>query len=308
MSEYDFNKPKYLELFNEVLEETGAFADLPAQCQTRSILNSVANQTIDYAISSKSDDFRGLLFDALWFVQNMQKTLIVRENLKWLPSYERDDPKFNERVWVHKDCKLAIGSEESGHYWPINSEELMFLCNQYLEQPWINCGIIDWILVDALVYIETLGTGNQLKPTFLSGDVVSTCLEDSDSKRQLKIFFKHILRNLVVVSIIGVIVAFTLIEKHGFGVGFFAGIFLFALYKTNWIVNRQDNFDSIKEANRMLMEMLKVSAMMDLTKRPLSPKHLRERLRKAEDLGASWPPVIFPILDNAIARNSLISW
>ena len=222
-----------------------------------------------------------------------------------MPSNKRDDPKFEEWLWSHKDCAYAAYDEESGHYWPIDTERLMEVCTEYLRQPWIHCSIIDRILVDASIYIETLNTVRYFKPEFLSRGFVFGYLQDDHYKRTYQMLPKFSFWNLVVsfvaISAIGII-GFSVTERYGIGVGVLAGVCLLALYKTIQAKNRQDNYDVISRQNKTLLMMLDMSVMTG--KEPLSPKHLRERLRKVEDVGAVWPVGVFPILDNAIARNS----
>jgi hypothetical protein len=259
-----------------------------------------------------------LLDHALSFLSEIQSELVPtgenwqnnpegREKYrKFLPIDQRDE-EFETWIWKHKDCKYAINSGEtpsSGNYWFIDPDGLARTCNDYLKQPWIHCGAIDRIFLSAMIYQKTLDFGDDVKPLLIK-EIGGGVLAQGENralpgfKDEIKPALWRLLAIFFAISVgLGVASQF-----NHYGAAVLAGFIFWFLYLINSNFKKSWNLRHAEKMDQRLHEMLNISDMMN--EYPLSPRYLRERLSKAADIGVVWPAGIFPILDNAITRNSL---
>jgi hypothetical protein len=79
---------------------------------------------------------------------------------------------------------------------------------------------------------------------------------------------------------------------------------LFGLFMPGWGKHEHDHHEEERRVRGLYSEIRRIYELMDSS--PLSPFYLRERLLAIAHKGVSWQVGIFPILDNAIARDPIL--
>lgn len=313
----DYPEKIFFKVASQYVEK---YSSLPKNCQTRRLLDVLIENLINRAIkyNYSTDEFDSLLRDALDFVQHMQNVLnpltsdepsIIECYKKFLSQHEkRVDPK--SWIWKHRDVKLAYRQgENSGHYWPINNdEELAEVCDEYIQRPWMNCELIDKILIDAMIYKEALGFGEDIKPVLLSGDLRDFNSIEHLLKTKRKIFFGNtleFLRSFLVIALV-IFVGLGANQAQGWWAGILASFGMWVLFEINFFIKNIERRAEIKRCANLLTDMQSISSLVG--KYPISFFFIREQLIKIADRGAMWKMGIFPILDNAIARSQQAVW
>lgn len=183
-----------------------------------------------------------VLDESISFVESMREVLnplnsssdVVKEQYrKYLSKYQASQ---NPEAWIwrHWNPSLAIESgERSGNYWPVNTGELSEICSDYLQKPWLQCGAIDRILVDAMIYQEALSFGEDMKPSLLGGGITGAVLS-SISKSFSKVFMIIAVKGLLwwlVLLIIALFVGLVTADNYGGWAGLLAGFGFWVMLK-----------------------------------------------------------------------------
>lgn len=195
---------------------------------------------------------------------------------------------------------------ESQSYWCYG--DLSFICSHYLTMPWLHCTEIDRLLIRAMLHESVFGIGDQYKGTLFAW--VGSPLGTPDLYRNIKYSKGKVKKSgrraawLFVVflfaSLIGLSVA--VISSGLAGVITFFGTYMLLLcrdYLTRSKTSREEErIGGLYTEVRGVFESMRDS--------PLSPFYLRERLLSIAHKGIRFPVGIFPILDNAIARDPIL--
>ena len=300
-------------------EKLSKYLQLPSNCGTRAILDTITKMANNH--SSDRDEFLSKMEDAIYFVSLMQSTLnpitsdylhaaFVEDWKKQLPDYFKSADPYSW-VWFHRNPALAfLDGKESGNYWPIDRENLAEVCREYISKPWLHCQKIDEILIDAMIYNEALGFGEQIKPALLKTGFVDArrfALNNNPSfnKGQLKKMLMNGFRSLLYI-IVSALVGFGTSESHGWWAGLFIGFGFLVLLKINFFIGKTGDSKMEGRIKELLCGMQDISEIM--ASRYLSPSYLKERLNMTGSKGAVWPVEIFTILEKAIARSPSGEW
>ena len=118
-------------------------------------------------------------------------------------------------------------------------------CHDYLKQPWIHCGAIDRILVDAMIYSSTLDFGGQVK-SLLHREAEGGILTEGIlfPKTDFKSLIKLTLWRLLALSF-AVIIGLAVSDKYGVGVGILASFIFWFLYMINWYLKKYWTFSRV---------------------------------------------------------------
>jgi hypothetical protein len=300
-------------------EKLSKYLQLPSNCETRKILDTITEIASNH--SSDGEEFLSKMRDAIYFVDLMQDTLnpLTSDNLhpsfvkdwkKLLPDYYKSKDPYSW-IWFHRNPTLAfLDGKKSDNYWPINRENLAEVCREYISKPWLHCAKIDRILIDAMVYNETLGFGEQIKPALLKTGFVDArrfALNNHPSfnKRQLKKMLMNGFRSLAFI-ISSALVGLGAAESHGWWAGLFVGFGFWALIRIHYFVEINDQSSIVDRSAELLFEMQASSEMV--AHYYITPTYLKERLCMTANKGSVWPVEIFPILEMAIARSPSGKW
>jgi len=195
---------------------------------------------------------------------------------------------------------------ESQSYW--GPQDLSFICSHYLTMPWLHCAEIDRLLIHAMLYEKVINIGDQYKGTLLAwvGGPFGHADDYSHitfSKGKIKISNRRaawLFVAFLLASLIGLSVA--VISSGLAGVITFFGSSMLLLYRDYLTRSKksreEERIGGIYTEVRGVFESMRYS--------PLSPFYLRERLLSIAHKGVRFQVGIFPILDNAIARDPIL--
>lgn len=166
----DIDEPEFSEatrtVLNGYLEDetnTGQYG----VSQFNQIARQVADSVQRYAISHgyKEGWYRHNLKGSLELLRNIRSAVNVKSEAML---HESDEVKQNAAeeahfIWEHGDPELAYEKGfESESYQRVRPEILKHVVD-YLQRPWMQIDILDWILVDAMVYANIVGFGEDIK-------------------------------------------------------------------------------------------------------------------------------------------------
>ncbi|NJD05587.1 MAG: hypothetical protein FIA97_03710 [Methylococcaceae bacterium] len=286
-------------------------------CQTHTVLKAALSKVIQSAKANGAspDSISYLIKELVQFVEWQQSVL---NPLAISPDGSLEQIEYSRRlsdklkkedpitwIWIHRNPIIGVEEgETSWHYWPI-SETIDEICDEYIRKPWLQCGAIDRILVDALIYRETFcfSLALQTNTTLLVSAGLSSGLFASLFGYKKGRLFDSLKAFLTTTFRLGLsaVLGFAAAEAHDWWLGILVGVGFWVLLKINLYLSNAERASYLKYVRSCLAEMQACSEMMQ--KYPLSPKYLRERLSASADKGVVWPVGVFPILDCAIQRN-----
>lgn len=257
----------------------------------------------------------------------------------FLAACQRNDARGDDRsesseryrcLWQHRDLMRAFrDGDESKEACPVWREDLIGVANEYLEQD-LRSPKFEALLVDALLAAEAYAFGEEIKknPTRYSRkftfDTVVRAMDDAHQYNRAKgnldeLTWLWLKRNAKFALIKGVVLFGTPIvvawwaivndrEVVAISAVLFAGVI--ATYKTlSWFwkmlkgLFQEPPKEPIVVAFELHQKM--VNAYDELKGgASSSPQRIREVLAKVADEGAVWDPVVFSLIDLAIARSS----
>ncbi len=209
-------------------------------------------------------------------------------------------------LWVHTAHLPDPVKGEDQH--AIIKEGVLKSAAKYLSMPWLSCGYLDWVYLDALVRWE----------------VVAYEFDVHKARNPLPLFpaswlMSWLVRGgfgVVIEAAIAVAVAWWLHSEYSTDApyrnvwGFCA-----ATYYTFWAIN---TVRQIRRNRKAKIDAAAANASIDklmaamkwcyqqLNAPVLDPTRVREEFRKAEEFGASWPSAVGPLFENAIRRDPAI--
>lgn len=140
--------------------------------QYNMILKQIADKISEYSIemNEDEDDFENRLYDAFEIVRLM-KTAVKIENEQELEEETKNidlqgetTKKEDHEIWVHGNIQQAFYQGfESEHSKKIDREWLTEIAIKYLHRPWVENELLEWILVDSLMFGELVGVGESIK-------------------------------------------------------------------------------------------------------------------------------------------------
>jgi hypothetical protein len=228
----------------------------------------------------------------------------------------RADPEQAHTIWGHGDVQAAL--EEgyaSDHARKVDVTALQAEARRYLLRPWMENELLEWIIVDALMFATLTASGEDLKmrsgPLNIWG---VNKLYFSATGNVTRMFWKRIRADLekFVVTVAIFVAAPLFAGLYSWRRGHtdavvlagstYAGLLVlyFAYTAFRSIVTRKRRA-ALETHSELLTSMWSAYQMMN--GEVISPAAVRELLLDTARRGASWPGAIFAVLDHAIRRN-----
>lgn len=307
------------------------YGHLPENCEMRVLASRLFRQAVEYLFTEKSEqqqwkvifprtscvDFNYVLDDTRQFLEILRAQLnplnpsSIYENggtarferafyLERLPNNEKDR---NPEEWV-SFLNLRSGSndllllallqkgKDSQYYWPIDG--LNYICSEYLQRPWLQCAVLDRLLVCTMIYQSSFELGQKM--TYASFNPYT----EEYKKRERKIFALTVVK-LLVAGLVGLGAANT----HGWWAGLTIALVFMVLFEIyGYIANKKSSWN--ESSARTLFN--DIASVFEITRQKiLSIDLLRERLAAIDGgKGNYLPDEIFSILDSATGRGVVL--
>lgn len=202
---------------------------------------------------------------------------------------------------------------------PINRPDLESAVAEYLKKGWLQINIIDWTVINALLFDETVGMIDGIRsgrlfgklrwPYYLARD--DTILARSDNQKlwlaEIKLaLLAFISRWILPPAVISGLLYYT--EYPGSAIAVVGLWSLYLLYRLITIPHRRR--ESRKAEKKMekyqdIVEAL-ITAWQFANTEVINPTRLKEFVVAAEDKGAMLSPVVHSLLDRAIQRDPAV--
>lgn len=224
-------------------------------------------------------------------------------------------------VWYRKDPQRAMAEGyDSAHLVKYDPAELHEHVATYLERPWLGRTMLEWALVDAMMYREISQYADALKRDFLPGkrDIIGRSEAYEAARGELAKMSKAILKQQLEKAAwkLGLLVVgppalalYLLMEASYQELGSGLGVAWFFLFAA-WVAYRVCRFlyhkvtkreDPREKAWRLWNGM---AGVYKLTEGPvINPVHLRDALLRTRDQGAVWDGPLYAMVDRIVARD-----
>jgi hypothetical protein len=251
-------------------------------------------------------------YDILWstrYVLNIHKS-----------GRETDQDQKEHTVWFRKNPKDALyQSYESESFINFDEPALWDKVATYMERPWLQRSFLEWVFVDAMIYLEVCQFGNAIKRDIFPGKRdflgrnVAYWKTEGDLEKMKVIYLKiQLIRDgwkfaLGIVFPIVIVLCLLYFGKSWLAaVGSFSFAFSFILYMIIRIgILTYRRLTGWKDPVTKAMELwTQMANVYELVKGPIiNPIMLRDALLKTKELGAIWPQAIYSLVERIIARD-----
>ena len=297
--------------------------------QYNRILKQIADKVSSFSIKTNEneDDFENRLYDAVEIVDDLRHAISgqnqpeVEEEVEDKDLEEKQIKKQDHDVWFHGNIQGAFYQGfESEHSKKVDKDWLTEQAIKYLHRPWMENELLEWILVDSLMFGEVTGFGEGIKQ-YSSEDRFNLNQNyysakgniEKMKKKILKENFENLGAKFVVFFIFPLLIAF--FSYHIFSkdwavlgsVAYFSLLIFFFFIRGAFRLLTRKGKNQEKAINKSMELFDSMSGAYDILKDgTISPKYLREKLYETSQLGAVWPSAVFMIVDHAVKRNPAI--
>lgn len=295
--------------------------------QYNNVLKQVAEKTAEFSIKSEEDEdeFKNRLWDAFEIITDITSAISFpgkeEEESDDTKSEEKPITKHDHAIWFHGNVQNAFyRGYESEHAKKVDKECMTEQAVKYLHRPWMENELLEWVLVDSLMYREIIGFGESIKKYSPKGFLnlnenyyVAKGNIEEMQKENIKDYFENLGNKFIGFFVFPLFIAFLsyrYFSKEWSVIGsvaylclltfffFIRGIFRFVTRKGKKQETAIEKNAELFDAMNGVYEILKEGT--------ISPKYLREKLYEASKKGAVWPAAVFMVVDHAVKRNPAI--
>jgi len=321
----------------EFLEKCLKPEDRHGSKQFNHVLSAVVAGALDHATKIGEDElaFEHRLSDAYEVIVSLQRACnpIFRDT--FLGSLETEEQKkakepaeyenASRRIWWHREPhRVMIDGTDSDQYIQVEKSSLVYVIGRYLQRPWMQNDLLEWMMVDALVYHEIVEYGEAIKQRApLGPSLVGLNLWYFTTKgRVLGMawrgmlwhlgWFAAILTALVCLPYVG----YQWAEQRGYGAeGWLALEVYGVLLGGYWllrIIRRVLIGPKLSDKQQKSLESMTLHEKMHnvylvLTPPVVSPALVRDRMLQVAEHGVIWDGAAVALADHA-ARRSPAVW
>ncbi len=329
MNTFSELRKQIIQIKNEILKERLLPEERPiyySQYNTllKQLADSVANFSID--TNESEDQFEMRLYDAFEILDDIRSALIESEEINndeiedEQDKYEYSNKEAHE-LWSHGNIYGAFHEGfESKHSKKIDKEWLTQQAIKYLHRPWMENELMEWIIVDSLMFGEISGFGESIKqysPTkFLNINpqyYVAKGNIDKMDRQNIKKYFETLTNKIIGFVAVPFLIGFYSYHKFSKEWVVLASIVYFSLLsisllirKTYFSVTRKYKKEVVATNDNIELFGAMFSIYEILKSSTISPTYLRDRLIETSRRGAVWPSAVLMIVDHAVNRNPAI--
>ena len=229
---------------------------------------------------------------------------------------------YAHHIWLHGDVVTAFaeGYESAASVHLADKEGLVEDAIRYLQRPWMQDDYLEWVMIDAIMFEEVLTFGEYVKEKISSDSHIlldRTYWEAKGSTKQIKsLLLKKGLKTLGLelfwLFVSPALFAFLFVLlKPEYSHNLFWGVPVYIIVLISYFFMRKDRRSRELEKIEKKLKDSELHAHMaadynHLIQKVVDPAYFKEGLLRTTTLGAHWPDVIFPLLENAIRRDSPI--
>lgn len=271
------------------------------------------------------DTVRERLRDALDLVDRLRLVL----NAEWRAATAEGQPvrdagelaALGQKIWYRGDPVSVFNDGfDSRFYREIDSDELAALCARYLCRPWMQCGALDWIFIDAFLHHETVQFGEDVKMRLVDGPKDDYGLNKSYFlARGHAARMQHVTARLTLWQSLAKLTAFGLVPVAGLAWLFAIGRPATALAGASLCLVALAMWAVVNVLQRLIpsAEQLQLRRALDLlhdmqrlyyfTGGPaLNPGFLRDELKAVTGRGARYNTALYALLDMICKRDAAL--
>ena len=240
--------------------------------QYNKILGQVADKVAEFSISENEsvEEFENHLVDAFGVVDSAKRALrrLGEDYDAWdKKKKEQKIEKEDHVIWYHGDVEEAFRKGyESELAKEVDRDLMTDTTIEYLARPWMENELLEWIMVDSLIFHEIIEFGERIKATVLTINPISYLDAKGNLEKMQKKKRKGILRSLL---------------------------------------GTQKEYKGTMKVNMDLLASMQADYKL-LKAGTLSPKYFRDKLFETSKKGAVWPSAAIIIIEHATKRNPAI--
>ena len=218
------------------------------------------------------------------------------DSMRWCLHFDEEKRAKRRHLWNH--IPDAVGGVPGEHKTRNGFDKGEFggQVADYLARPWLRCDHLDWVIVDALVWLERASFANDRE----GQNIVSLAASPA---------FWVVTIALWILMVWGLWSGVSYLKRNEspwLEWGETAAI-LFLCYQV--FVIASGNIVRVRASRRGKAQLGKLLLAMhhaygELDGAVLSPTRVRDALRAAETEGAVWEKVIWPVIDSACVRDA----
>lgn len=322
---------------NDIIQKKNAFLEKhllsekalrPFGSQFNQIVKQVANKVARFSIESKEDklQFEDRLWDAYEIIYETKHGILfsIEDNneLEESQGKNKKATKEDHVIWRHGNILETFNQGYEFEYSKeVDRDYITHQAIKYLQRPWMENELLEWIFVDSLIFSEVRGYGEKIKRYSPKASFKNIKKEMKNyhaakgnvkemEKLKIKQYFSSIGNKFFGFFIFPLFIAY--FSYYNFspqwaviGSVVYFGLlisFLLVLFTVRFFAkNKNDQVREIKQHAELLYDMINVYEI--LKSGTISPKYFREKLYEASIKGAVWPSSVFIIVDHAIERN-----
>ncbi len=216
-----------------------------------------------------------------------------------------------QKIWFHQEDAVIGGFAPEENDPVINREELLTATSEYLIHSWMQIKRLDWMLLNALLFIELYSFRGAVFSGLAFGEINwRNLISGRDPKKivltsllleSAKFFARYIVPPLIITGLY-----FLHFEKAFWGVG---GIYLVYLliklvFWPSRYLEKKKKEQRLKKAESQILKMVRC---YHFCKDPVvSPRALLQQIEEATTLEVNYDGALFSLLDRIIAKNKVM--